>query len=438
MIDQPPLRAMEFTVLSTTAPPRYRWAVLGIATFAQAATCFFVQGIGPLGPALQSGLSLSAGQLGLLLSAAQLMPMVGLLVVGRLLDRYDERWIVGAGALVVAAGLALGAAAPGYGTLLLALLVVGAGYSSAQPGGSKSVASWFASSQRGLAMGIRQAGLPLGGALAAAVQPVLAQAYGWRATLVSGALVALAGAAVFTGCYRRPPTLPHAAPTPPPTPSPPAPLLRLLREPAMVRIVLSGTSLVAAQTGILLFAALHLHDTAGLSAGTAALVLVAAQGAGVAGRICLAAWSDRARSGRYATVRACLAAVTLGCLALASPLGGHPATACPLFTLLGFAGLGWYGPWVAHVAESAPPDRTGSALGLAMAANQVAIVLAPPLLGLLHDAAHGFTPVWLLLAGLTAAALAATGTWPRRTPDRSSRTVTTPEPSAVATPGAAA
>ncbi|MBV2152380.1 MFS transporter [Kitasatospora sp. SUK 42] len=383
------------------ARPRYRWAVLGIATFTQAATCYFVQGIGSLGPALQDGLSLSIGQLGLLLSAAQLMPLIGLLVVGRLLDRYDERWIVGAGALVVAAGLALGSAAPGYGMLLLALLIVGAGYSSAQPGGSKSVASWFDSSQRGLAMGVRQAGLPLGGALAAAVQPVLAARFGWRATLVSGALVALAGAAVFTACYRRPPS-PPAASTPPPVPQ-----LRMLREPAMVRIMLSGIALVAAQSGLGILTVLHLHD-AGLSAASAALVLVAAQGAGIAGRICLAAWSDRVRSGRYTTVRACLAAVTAGTLALATPLGQHPATACALFVLLGFFGIGWYGPWVAHVAESAPPGRTGSALGLAMTANQIAIVLAPPLLGLLRDATHTFTPPWLLLAALTAAALTTT------------------------------
>ncbi|MFI6156020.1 MFS transporter [Kitasatospora sp. NPDC051170] len=382
--------------------PRYRWAVLGIATFTQAASCFFVQGVGSLGPALQSGLDLSTGQLGLLLSAAQFVPLMGLLVVGRLLDRYDERWIVGAGALIVAIGLALGAAAPGYGALLLALLVVGAGYSSAQPGGSKSVASWFDGSQRGLAMGIRQAGLPLGGALAAAVQPWLAREFGWRATLVCGALVAAAGAAVFVGLYRRSPgerqpvaALRTGGPT-------------LLREPAMLPIVLSGAGLVAAQTGVLMLTVLHLRDAAGLSVASAALALMAAQAAGIAGRIGLAAWSDRARSGRHTTVRACLAGVAACTAALATPLGEHPVTACPLFVLLGFVGIGWYGPWVAHVAESAPAGRTGSALGLAMAANQVVVVLAPPALGWLRDATGGFAAVWLLLAVLAGAAFAAT------------------------------
>lgn len=386
------------------ARPRYRWAVLGIATFTQAATCFFVQGVGSLGPALQSGLDLSTGQLGLLLSAAQFMPLVGLLVVGRLLDRYDERWIVGAGALIVAVGLALGAGAPGYGALLLALLVVGAGYSSAQPGGSKSVASWFDGSQRGLAMGVRQAGLPLGGALAAAVQPWLAREFGWRATLVCGALVAVAGASVFVGLYRRPPETDAERAATTRAPGGPA----VLREPAMLRIVLSGAGLVAAQSGVLMFTVLHLRDAAGLGVASAALVLMAAQGAGIAGRIGLAAWSDRARSGRHTTVRACLAGVAVCAAALATPMGEHPVTACPLFVLLGFVGIGWYGPWVAHVAESAPAGRTGSALGLAMAANQVVVVLAPPLLGWLRDVTGGFGAVWLVLAALAGAAFAAT------------------------------
>ena len=62
--------------------------------------------------------------------------------------------------------------------LLGVLLVVGAGYSTVQPGGSKSVASWFDGSRRGTAMGIRQAGLPLGAALASATLPLIGAAFG--------------------------------------------------------------------------------------------------------------------------------------------------------------------------------------------------------------------------------------------------------------------
>ncbi|GGO37748.1 MFS transporter [Streptomyces lasiicapitis] len=401
---------------SAAAAWRYRWVVLGIATFTQAAAGFFVQGIGAMGVHLQRDLALSTAQLGLLISAAQVVPLVGLLVAGVLLDRYDERWVVGFGASLVAVVLCAGGAAPGYVSLLCVLVVVGAGYSTVQPGGSKSVASWFEGSRMGLAMGIRQAGLPLGAALASAVLPVLAVAFGWRSTLVAGGLVALLGAGVFMGFYRRPPFRGEAGPeAPSPTEAVRVPLaaqlrsrVRMFREPSMVRIMLSGTSLISVQCGVGILTVLHLHETASLGAGTAALVLVAAQGAGVVGRIGLAAWSDRSSSGRYVVVRVCMVAVLAGMAVLMTPLGRSPAVACSVLVWLGFFGFGWYGPWVAHVAEVAPPGRTGFALGLAMSVNQIAIVLVPPTLGLLKDLTGSFTPAWALLSAMTAVALAVT------------------------------
>lgn len=389
---------------------RYRWFVLAIATFTQAASGFFVQGIGALGIHLQRDLQLSTVQLGLLVSAAQVVPLVGLLVAGELLDRCDERWVVGAGAGVVAVGLLAGSAAPGYASLLLVLLFVGAGYSTVQPGGSKSVASWFDTSQRGFAMGIRQAGLPLGASLASAALPFIAEARGWRAALVTGGLVALLGSLVFMAFYRRPPAPAARRAVPRDGGASPGSRLgarlRMLREPSMARIMLSGTSLISVQYGVGILTVLHLHETASVAAGPAALVLVAAQGAGIVGRIALAAWSDRdGGSGRYGCLVRCMAAAFAGTAVLMTPLGRSPAIACCTLVWLGFFGFGWYGPWVTYVTESAPPDRTGFTLGLAMSVNQVAIVVMPPVLGLLKDLTASFVPVWGLLSAMTAVAL---------------------------------
>ncbi|MES5820346.1 MFS transporter [Streptomyces sp. RG80] len=382
---------------------RYRWVVLAVATFTQAASGFFVQGIGAMGIQLQRELGLSTAQLGLLVSAAQFVPLVGLLVAGELLDRCDERWVVGAGAGVVAVALGAGALVPGYAGLLAVLLVVGAGYSTVQPGGSKSVASWFHASQRGFAMGVRQAGLPLGAAFASAVLPLVAGAFGWRAALVTGGFVALLGAVAFMTLYRRPPgraVLPRAR-------TPRGVRMRLLREPAMVRTMLAGAGLISVQCGVGILTVLYLHEVAHAGAGAAALVLVATQGTGVLGRIALAAWSDRVGVGRQRAVVVCMVAVVAGMAVLLTPAGRSAAVACCAFLWLGFFGFGWYGPWVAQVTESAPPDRTGFALGLAMSVNQIAIVAVPPLLGLLKDLSGGFAPAWGLLIAMTLAALVA-------------------------------
>lgn len=218
------------------------------------------------------------------------------------------------------------------------------------------------------------------------------------------------------GCYRRPPT--------PPAPQgkePSDPLaaqlrarLRMLREPSTVKIMLSGTSLISVQYGVGILTVLHLHRASSVGAGKAALVLVASQGAGVAGRICLAAWSDRSRSGRYAIVLVCMVAVIAGLVVLMAPAGRAPVVASGVFVWLGFFGFGWYGPWVAYVTEAAPPGRTGSALGLAMSVNQIAIVTVPPVLGLLVDRTSSFTPAWALLILLTVVALAVTAATERR------------------------
>jgi MFS family permease len=71
----------------------------------------------------------------------------------------------------------------------------------------------------------------------------------------------------------------------------------------------------------------------------------------------------------------------------------------------GFFGLGWYGPWVAFIADVAPPEQLGLTLGIVMALNQIAAVATPPLLGLLHDLTGGYAAVWgfaalLLVAGV--------------------------------------
>ena len=102
-------------------------------------------------------------------------------------------------------------------------------------------------------------------------------------------------------------------------------------------------------------------------------------------------------------------AVGAGFVVLASMPGQMPVPALIVVAAwLGFFGLGWYGPWVAFVADVAPRESVGLALGTAMALNQIAIMGAPLLLGFLHDLAGGYVAVWGSMAALLAAAMFAT------------------------------
>jgi MFS family permease len=379
--------------------PNFRWVVLTVATVAQATACFLVQGLGAFAGYMQEALRLNAFEIGLLVSAAQLFPVIGLLVAGELLDRFNERLIVGVGSLIVAAALFGSSYATNYRELLAWLVIVGIGYSTAQPGGSKSVSEWFSKSQRGFAMGIRQAGLPLGGAIAAASLPLVAANYGWRAAFLAGSGVAFIGGILFIIVYRAPIVNTHNRRAV----SIKAALhnrLSLLRHPSMRNILWSGITLITAQYGIVIFLVLYMHDRFNVSFENSANILFVAQCAGVVGRIALAAWSDRSKHGRYFPVLTSMGALILGLIMLLILSTKSLVILFILAAWLGFFGFGWYGPWVAYVSELAPPERTGFALGLAMAINQVAVILSPPLLGWLRDITGSYVTTWSLLIAI--------------------------------------
>src|SRR5262249_59986496 len=118
----------------------------------------------------------------------------------------------------VAGATVLAALSPAPQPLWLSLVLAGCFLSTCGPSGGKAVLLWFPRRIRGLAMGIRQTGVPLAGVFAAPALPLLAAALGWRGALGIMAALSAAGAALAWLLYPRPP--PRAAPPPPP-PTPP-------------------------------------------------------------------------------------------------------------------------------------------------------------------------------------------------------------------------
>jgi predicted MFS family arabinose efflux permease len=401
---------------SAAAPPKatYRWIVLTAATAAQASASFALLGLAALVGFLQRDFGLSAAETGLLISASYAAPLFSLLFVGDLLDRKSERLIIGAGAVLLFAALLLAATAKSYAVLLLWLFVAGLGYSATQPGGSKSVSAWFRGDRLGLAMGIRQAGLPFGGAVAAAILPAVAAAWSWRAAFVAGAAAALAGGFAFALVYRPPQQDADAALKTRATLSWLV-VADLLRQPWMRNAIVAGLALVSAQYGILTWLMLYLRDHAQIALTHGAFFLSLAQLAGAAGRVGLAAWSDRKPAGRFRLIELAMIAVAAGIVVLLVIPPQTPELMLALLaSWLGFFGLGWYGPWVAYLAETASADTVGLTLGAAMAINQLGIIGAPPLLGLLHDLTGGYTALWSAVVAALAIAYGVTGVTGKR------------------------
>ena len=146
---------------------RYRWAVLAAGTAAQTGAAIFGIGLPVIAPALQDEYGLSIGEVGLLLAAPWIGGTLTLLPWGIAADRFGERAVLALGLGGSALVLAASAYAQSFEDLMGLLAVAGAAGSSVQSASGRAVMHWFDADERGLALGIRQTSIPLGGLIAA-------------------------------------------------------------------------------------------------------------------------------------------------------------------------------------------------------------------------------------------------------------------------------
>ena len=185
---------------------RYRWTILALGTIAQASYSAVFLGIPVMAPQLRDEYGLSLTQTGVVLAAFSIGSVVTLLPWGILADRVGERSVLAAGLAVASVALVFAAFASGYVSLVLLLAVAGGAGASVNAASGRAVMGWFRPSQRGLALGIRQTALPLGGAAAAVALPPIAAVGGTEAGLLVLAAACLATASpVPSVCARRPP-----------------------------------------------------------------------------------------------------------------------------------------------------------------------------------------------------------------------------------------
>jgi MFS family permease len=368
---------------------RYRWTILGLGTVAQASYSAVFLGIPVLAPALQAEHGLTLTEVALVLAAANVGSVLTLLPWGLLADRVGERTVLAAGLGVCGVTLAGAAFVSSYGLLVAALMVAGGAGGSVNAASGRAVMSWFGPDERGLALGIRQTAVPLGGAAAAVILPPVAAAGGVRAGLLAlaggCAAAALAGAA---GLREAPPEEPGEQL---------GDIVRPLRDARMWRLSVGSALLVAAQTSILAFAVLFLHGEHGLSTSAAAGLLAAMQVVGAGLRIAAGRWSDRvgARIAPLLKLSFALAVTLAASAALAS---APVALLVPAFLAAGSLSQSWNGLAFTATAELAGRARSGAALGFQQTALAVSAAATPPVFALLVEGSS-----WSIAFGLAAA-----------------------------------
>jgi MFS family permease len=374
------------------------WRILTVALTAQVGVSVIDQGIPTLTGFIKSDLGLSATTAGLVVSSFAFGKIFGAYAAGRAADRIGERRVLVGGGLATAAFVALAALSP-LPALLALLVLAGAAGASSTPAGGRLVLLAFPRNRHGLALGIRQTGIPLGGLVAAGLLPWLAHRTDWRWSLLLGAGVAVAALVPLTLTRTdrvaeeeeiRRDTV-GAGPT---------------RDRNVGLLTLWGCLLVSGQYALLAFLALDLHHNSGFGLAAASLFVVVANVSGVVGRIAWGALSDRALArGRKPLLLVLTAVGLLGALLLLATPRSAPAGVLVLVAAVaGLALIGYQGLWVTMIAEAAGAQRVGAAMGFAVTFVTVSIAASPPLYGLVADATGSYRAIWAALAGVLALA----------------------------------
>ena len=372
-----------------------RWGMLALIVAAQTMANVGPLGIPSIAPLIRQDLGLSMAQAGSFLSAYYIGAAIMSLPAGWMGDRWGVLATMAIGQALISAGLSGVAGSISFSLLTLIMIVAGAGYGMLNPTTAKAAMAWFPRRQRATAVGFKQVGLPLGGAVGALIMPHLGLSLGWRpAVMMPAALVAVVGLLTWM-LYGDPPDSEYAARGTAGGPS----LAAVLANRDLWLVALSTLIFAGMQTVWMSFLVLYLTDVLFLPLVQAGGYLVMAQMAGMAGRVLFGVLSDGYFQGRRRVVLVIAGAGSTACsIAMA---GTGPSTGAWLLGSLavtfGFFGIGWNGVQHTLLAELVGPRGAGTAVGLGLTISSFGVSLCPPLFGLAVQRLGGFAVAWAML-----------------------------------------
>jgi MFS family permease len=358
-------------------------------------------GISPLTPSLVEGFALTRLQVAFIVPSIYLGGLLFSLPAGRLADRLGVRPALLGGLALGATGLAAGALSPDFAIFLACLFVAGTGWSVVNPALGKAIMDLFPVRERGMAMGIKQMGLTLGGVVSALVLPPVAVALGWRTAIATcGGVIALSVVLSWRSLA------PLDVGTPAPEAGPDASRRRgqaWARRPSIVVFFTGGLVLGMVQAAVLSYLPLYTIQALGFDTIGAGLLVASSQAGGALSRLGLGAASDRWLAGRRSAWLAVTGVVGAGVFLLYAlwPVSGALAAGVLAFGA-GVGAYGWVGIFFVISAEVGGPRDAGLLSGVAFASIVAGLLIGPTLFGLLLEASDSYRAPWLAFATLSA------------------------------------
>ncbi len=380
-----------------------RWAVLGIVTLAHVASSYCVLGLAALAPFIKADLRLDHLQIGLMTTLIYMGTFFLSVPAGSLVDRLGEYKVLLVGQVVMGIFM-LGLTAPRTFVQMIPFLVMaGIGYAGVNPATAKAIVERFPSRGRGLAMSIKQIGVPIGGAIAAASLPGIALVFGWRSAMATAGAVCLVSAVAIRTSYAKYAGRRLAGD---------GPIAPKQGWWSSVRGTFRNRDLILLSTAIVFFQGfqlclityfiLYAKEVLAYPILTAGALFSLANLSGMAGRICCGAVSDFMLGGarRPVLIASGMISAVL-CLAFTSLTPRHPPWVVWAVTLLlGFTSMGWPGIFFTLAGELSGAGKAGSAFGLCVAVVSLGVFIEPPLFGYVVDKTGSYSAAWIVAAAL--------------------------------------
>lgn len=373
------------------------WKSLAAAAAGTVACASPVFLVGAVAVQMRQSLHFGAGALGTVVALYYLGAGLSSTALGGLVESVGGLRTMRVACLVSGVLLLL-IATVAHSVTTLAVLLVGAGVSSAamQPAANLFLARRMPAGRQGLAFGIKQSAVPLTTSLAGLSVPAVALTVGWRwAFVLAGAMAAAVGL-----------TLPVWAGRPIGRRARAAGRVRPERKGVAALWLLSGgfglgLAAASAMTAFLVSSSVE----TGMSRGAAGLLVAAGGVAAVAGRVVSGRLADR-RGGDHLPMVAGMLSAGAGAYLLLALVTSQRLTVLYLPVVLVVFGVGWGWNGLFNFAVvSDHPHQPAWATGVTQTGGRLGGVVGPFLFG--QVVSHGsYTLAWMAAAGACVASAA--------------------------------
>src|SRR6185295_72162 len=334
-----------------------------------------------LAPIAQADIGLPASAVGIVTALIYLAATFTAFAAGGLIHRFGSLRASQMSLGMCAAGIAMMASANAW-LVSLGALVIGTGYGVVTPASSAILAERTPEGMRAFIFSLKQTGVPIGGALAGGLIPLLIAGFGWQhAALIAGLCCLFLLIAVQP--YRADVDFPAHGPRPAAPGHFLEPYRLIMAHPRLRELAFASFAYWGMQMCMGSFLVVFLTDRISLSMGAAGAALSTAMLAGSMGRIFWGVAADnwispRTLLGALGAVMAASAFVT------ASMAASWPYAAMLIVCFCyGASAIGWNGVYLSEVVRMAPAGKAGSATGASLAMTYAGVVFLPTLFWLI-------------------------------------------------------